>query len=537
MKLLGFTFLFFFLISSCTKDEFTQTKAGSSETIDPVKSNSQELCTNFSPPPVDILLVVDNSGSTTFLQTSLKEAITKIVLSAEKFFDYRIYLVPLIPETNELRIDRQSYQLLSNNFSLVPTSTQNVTVHTYEPPNLQQIETQTELGFSRVLSIIEDNSHAIDECHQYGKNLDAIGSYNNKKLCLDTKCRISGDCNSSNTDTISFGGRSYRYESFGQHYRVWIDNEDNALRANKYVFRNNSYLISILLSNGDDTDKRFDSQGNTIGDNFNQRKIDLINLKNQIGAIQYRFLSVVNFSKCGSTVREPGLRYRDMSLQILNTQGVSSTNESFDLCKDNLVSIFKKVTEEINRFKTGHVYNYWPVGDSRNFDPAKLVVKRRNSGTIIQNSASDGYTYDNTFKTDFNIRETPPVGLVPGEYYNGYFIKLNGSAKVSYPECLVIQSTEFTKYYGYVHLGTTKPNVDSIKLKIRGEVVPKNSTNGWEYIGFKESFNIQITSPNDFAPKFPGEIRSGYFLKLNGQAIYNNNDIGTVAPEFLPAGF
>jgi len=62
-----------------------------------------------------------------------------------------------------------------------------------------------------------------------------------------------------------------------------------------------------------------------------------------------------------------------------------------------------------------------------------------------------------------------------------------------------------------------KPMVSSIKVTKNGVTIPQSSSNGWTYVGYLAN---QATS---YSPT-SGNVRSGYFIKLNGTAEYKGSE-------------
>ena len=128
-------------------------------------------------------------------------------------------------------------------------------------------------------------------------------------------------------------------------------------------------------------------------------------------------------------------------------------------------------------------------------------------------------------KNDFNTRILP----TPGEKRSGYMIRLNGSGKLTHPDCITINTQSPADYYGYIHMHN-KPVTGSIVLKINNSVVPESLTNGWEYIGYKSSQNIKVKSPSEpHLPGYPAINKTGHFLKLHGSFL----QVQTVCTDLL----
>lgn len=62
-----------------------------------------------------------------------------------------------------------------------------------------------------------------------------------------------------------------------------------------------------------------------------------------------------------------------------------------------------------------------------------------------------------------------------------------------------------------------KPLVSSIKVTKNGATVPQGGANGWTYVGYLSN------QPTSYSPT-SGNVRSGYFIKLNGSAEYKGTD-------------
>ncbi len=457
--------LLLFYTASCSDDEFTRSTVNQSVKVEPIKIEVRESCSNFSPPPVDILLLVDNSFSPQFLQVDLRAALQSLVVSAANLPDYRIYIAPLIPPSGETEGDLISFQLVTNNPSNVPTSANVVGINQVNL-SFPTLNFSTERGFIRAAEILEKN----------------LGT----------------------------------------------------------VFRKNAFTMVVTLSNGDDNDEEFlPSSGQMVPSQprfSDVHKPRLLEVKNELAALQFRYISVVNhFSEqnCSTNIRFAGHRYRRMSSEIYQSQSLSDAQgshpDSYDLCQGDLGKIFKDLAATIDSFQKGHTYHYWPVqiaeneGDL-NFDPDKLqVYRQRPSGSqqSIASGAVDGFTYEG-FKSNHNIRLDPLGSLIsPAEKYTGFFIKLNGNAKVEFPDCVVVRTEDFDKFYGYIVL-PNEPDPSTLEVYIKGEVVDKKGVNRWEYLGFKESQNVLVVSRSDLSSKTPGIFRTGYVIKLFGNAIYND---------------
>jgi hypothetical protein len=464
MKLL-ILFLFLASLTSCTKEEFNQSTKNEDQNAEPIRVVVEELCTGFTPPPVDILLLVDNTTSVNLIGPVFKESIRKIVQAASGFNDYRIYIAPLVPEQvsgGQSELAKKEYQLVTNSPSRLPITAQVRGIDDLVVPQATNRIT-TEKGMSRAIDLLKVNS------------------------------RISSGSNLLN------------------------------------IFRDNAFTMVILVSNGDDRLITVDNVNNEIvGGQFNDIKNEFLGIKSTLNLLTMRFLTVVNHSQCGASVKRPGEYYKQMSKSIFNNQGLNAnlsngtSTDSYDLCSGDFESIFGSIAEAVENLKRGHIYDRWPISNQLDFDPEKLVIVKKSTGESISRSSTNGFEFIDQPLTNVNIREFPPIEPnAPGEFYSGYFVDLNGSGKVSFPDCLVVRKEDFTKYYGYIVL-QDKPNPDTLKVVINGQELANSDQNGWQYIGFQESVNILVKSNTDLSSITPGIFQSGYVIKLFGNAVYED---------------
>ncbi len=454
--------LLLFIIFACTKPPVGPVTTGPSIETPAIKVELTERCSNFTPTPVDILFVVDNSGSVPFIKADIVSAVKKIARAAGQFFDYRIYVVPLIPREGETHFVRRQYQLIQNKPSGVPLSASIISPEQISIPSL--LNRSAEHGFARVVDIIKSNSKIREPL---------------------------------------------------------LDN----------IFRDKAFTMAIMLSNGDDNDfSSVDSQGNVLDNKFDTHLTNFKNLKNSLEMKQFRFLSVVNHTKCGSTVFNPGQRYKTMSNQIYASQQILDSNnqsipDSYDLCSADFDKIFDSVATTISNLKNGHTYKFWPLGESDDFDPSKLIVKKRITGEVlIQGNLSSGYTVLPNKETNFDIIDRSVhanLQIVPAERYNGHFIELHGSGRVTYPDCLVVRKEDFDKFFGFVVWGDefSEPDPATLKLFIDGQEINENL---WEYQGHQASVNLLVKSKTDLSAFTPGIFETGFTIKLKEGAVHSD---------------
>lgn len=461
IQILSIFTILMFILSACGEEILTRGTISDSFTGTEVQKFSTKNCANrhFIRPPVDILFVIDNTGST--LQQNfqaMKSEIASTINYVSQEFDYHILVAPLLPGTESIN----SYPLLLNNTSSIPILSN---VNVVSPNNLQFFSNVTgnnaEHGFSRAYDII------------------------------------------------------------------------NANRSNG-IFRENANTVVVMISNGDDNESMISIQGNKVSDpaKFQNLKNKLLSLTkkyassnpvtNPLNAQSFRFLSLVAHSSCNGF--KTGTNYRKMSLDVYNFMGYTDDPKlnSYNLCSGNFIDLFTSVNNSIKEVQVGHSYDHWLVSKANmaSIQSDDIIVKKikaDQSQVNIPNDPANGFTYLG-FKENQNTRFAP----TPGEPETGLIVKLNGNAKVTYPECIIANTRTPTEYFGFISLAT-EPDESTIKVFVRENEIPKNNTNGWSYLGFLETKNIKVSGPGD-TPVEPPLNKSGYFIQLHGDAIYTNGE-------------
>lgn len=475
------------LMSSCGKDLFSPSRKFDRLDIPDQESFSASSCAQFTivKPKVDFLFIWDNSTSTYFINDETLKALDNTIDLISSRFDYHAMVAPLIG-----------------------TGNQDAFIFSYNSEGLS----------SGALAMKVDRS---------------IASQKVRSLP-----RRPGSFEPGVTRAIDL-------------LRSNIDNG---------VFRENVYTIVVIMSNTDDLSG---NEGTAVvpahlNKYIAEKKEELLCLRGghdencqgkQLDATQLRFMSIVmhqdhihcpNVSQgIASTV------YRRMSEQIYlapysnnnpnpSDQSNRSTPDSYDICSiQDFSRIFDGINNSIQDQLIKHRYNYWPVAteSADPIDPDEISIQK-NTGkdfprlTPPVSPGESGFTFENKVKT-VNTRYYP----TEGEEFSGYVVELFGEARVQYPECLLVRTKSPKEFYGYVHLDS-RPRVDTIVLTINGKEVPESESSGWQVVSdsagspqYFDSKNIMINSPEDFTPKEPGLMKSGYFLKLSSEYVYGNGSL------------
>lgn len=474
MKLILLLNIFILLFTACGKEEFATIKQITTSTAPVTLKTNSEICANHTlvKPFVDFLFIWDNTSSQTFVNSDTRNSLANTVNLISQRFDYRILLAPMLANNND---------------------------HAF-------VLSATDNGLSSTAKSMRVN---IDDA--YSKLLSFPSSTNSHENGIQRA-----------VDLILYNHN-----------------------LNNGIFRKNSYLIIVLMSNGNDqintssgiyngaaTDSYLDGNFQKLSDLSSPEKLD---------TLYTRFISLVAHRECKSGWRI-GESYKKFSKMVhsnffdcenddsLDLQCSSSSADSHDICGIAFKNIFDAVNDSIIETVIKHKYNFWPLSfqkDPINFNISTLKVFKSNGeeffelpSTAQEGNSSSGWKF-------IGWQENHPTTYEPtvGEQKSAYFLELIGDAKVSYPECLVLQYDSPTYYYGYLAI-PHKPYVSSIIIK-DGETILPNSK--WEYIGYVEEQNMRIQGQNNpqfpFQEFFPSEIQSNkYIIKLSEDLIYKNDE-------------
>ena len=491
-------------LNSCGEEGFKINRIEQSNQVRKRTVSSSASCSlsTLIRPKVDFLFLWDNSSSTLFINNETKSALNNMVNNISSRFDYRIMHAPLLGtgNTNTYVVSSDPIGGNINGVTRISQDSQGNMLSLYQPNSQYG---SRELGLSRVINLINSNKA---------------------------------------TRSISNGQEVY----------------------NNGIFREGAYTMIVLMSNGDDNE--WDAEwcspcaASRRRIHRDQKLNELMCIRGnynptqscpsgaRLNSMQMRFFSVVAHSQCKPGYKT-GQTYKEFSQMAFSTPYTNGTNQqilsssstpdSYNICTNSFTSIFNDINSTLQEQVIAHKYDYWAVAPSNApaFDTNSIKVIK-NTGEeffpVTQGSGQDGFEYVGV-RNNQNRRFEP----TPGEPFTGHMIKLYGRARVTYPECMVVETKSPVEYFGYVHLNT-KPVESSIQLNINGVNIAKSSTNGWQLIknGSEPKFisnqNIKITSPTNFTSATPAVSRTGYFLKLSGSAIYSNGDVVDVT--FDPAG-
>ena len=445
-------------------------------------------CSSFTivKPPVDFLFLWDNSGSQYFINSQTKTALNNTLNLISDNFDYHVAMAPLIGDYGDSKgltqVNRDAFLFVANpqdttsSMPRIPQENAMSRIGQFPPRGSTK-----EAGLERALSLFKKN--------------------------------------------ISNG-----------------------------VFRRNAYHILVMMSNGDDTShysgSSYSNPGlrnlykNTILPKFNTLRSTTLNSN------MMRMISLVPHSPCKSGWKE-NIFYRWMSNELYGTsdstdQENRSDPDSYDLCSGNYLSIFDGINKAIHPQRLRHVYNHWLITAKNSFifatDTEGIIVHKHHedgSKTLLSKVSScsgnhsSGYCYAGRM-TNINTRQhlltldddgdEVPKDNSAGEPVTGHVIKLFGTDRVTYPECIRIKTKTPIDYYKFIPL-KAMPYDGTIVVKINGNEIEEDSEHGWMLIRDNEG------QPKYFQGKdikqsgsLPVLKKDGYMLEMFGDAVYSNND-------------
>ena len=471
MKLIILNILILVLIS-CGKEEFASVKQSTTSTA-PITLNSiDEVCANHTlvKPYVDFLFLWDNSSSQTFVNSQTKNSLANTVNLISQRFDYRILIAPMLASNNE---------------------------HAF-------ILSATDSGLSN----------------------------NAKSMRIEI-----GD---AYPKLLSFPSSTRSHENGIERTTQILEYNHN---LNNGIFRKESYLVVVLMSNGNDQINTSSGLYNPSATNkyieSNLEKIKYLSGPEQLNTQHTRFISLVAHQACNSGWRI-GESYQKFSKIVhdqffdcsqndqLDLQCGSITPDSHNICGLSFTELFDAVNDSVIETVIKHKYNYWPISYQKepiNFDIDTLKVTKSNGEEFFELPSGDDYQTTSGWRY-LGWKNAHPTTYEPfvGEKKDAHLIELVGDAKVSYPECLVLEYKSPTYHYGYLSI-PHKPLESSIIVKDGDNIVPDSK---WEYIGQVEEQNMRVQGPaNPEFPTqefFPAEIeRRKYIIKLDKSLIYKND--------------
>jgi hypothetical protein len=162
-----FSLLLLFTLASCGEEQFGTVPQNTKSGADPIKSYAHQSCSTYTliKPKVDVLYLVDNSGSTYYLSSDIKSALSNTVNKLSQDFDYRVIGTPLL----ETAGGNGDYQVMTNSVDLhgLPTDAKRISsagsfnFFTKEPVS------GTEKGLRRLVSFVDAHKNGLIRNNAY----------------------------------------------------------------------------------------------------------------------------------------------------------------------------------------------------------------------------------------------------------------------------------------------------------------------------------------------------------------------------------
>ncbi len=472
-----FSLTLLLFMASCGSEQFGTTPQSTASTPNAVSVYDQASCASRTliKPQIDFLYVVDNSTSNNYISSSIKAEIQNTISSISDKFDYRVIGTPLIQTTG----GNGDFQVYAKDPSFShPKEVASVSEFTFFS---NQVPGSNEPGLRRITEFL--GAHQTDG-----------------------------------------------------------------------LFRQNAYLFIVIVSNGFDTEIEtivnangqtgFTTNGSSI---FTQRKNSLLQFKQYFNSQQLRLFSIVPHSNCQACWRTPTRSYIQMSQDLYyqppfpsdqsSRTGQGMPADSYNLCS-GVGQVFASVNSAIDQITIPHSYKYWPITSTNgtiDTQPGRIkVFKKQANGSQLELTSGWSYYQNPNFPGAIETRVDANTGVtIAGEPTTArHLIEFTSGNYPTYPDCISVTTLSNLEYFGYVVIPKI-PKLESVVLKIRGQVIPQSTTNGWSYetVGWQTK-NIKVAY-NGY-PDTPAVIQSGYMIKLNGSAnYYKSGDSVEIA--YVPA--
>lgn len=479
-----FSLLLLFTLASCGEEQFGTTPRSESSSANPLVNYVDVSKPTYTliKPQVDVLYVVDNSGSSYSISSSLKNSISSTVNTLSQSFDYRIINYPLLPTAGGF----DDYQVLTNTTKREEIDSSKI-VNSYHDFNFFSNplpENKIEKGLQRIIDFIT----------QYKNGLIRKNSY----LIV----------------VLVSNGRDYDVEP-GSLY----NNSQPLFDSDAYTTRLASFR--------------------SLKSSLNAIQLRLFALS----ATSYRAVSPGIPVNCPVEYRRADKSYRDIARQLY-ADSLAQDNpvykDSFNLCvPEEVNNLFSSINESIKQVVLKHEYSHAPITfaeDNEIVSLTDLQVKRVDeNGTVTPLIRGTHWEYvDKGSRQPVNLRSGPNPIPGPGEPHIGrHFVRF--LQPIVYPSYVHISSISKTEYFGYVVLPQKpkSPTLDNVTIRINGAIIPKSAL--FDETGAVQTKNIKVVKDsNPPVPDSPIISRTGYMIRLSPQYYYKSGD--KVEVNYIPAG-
>jgi hypothetical protein len=480
MKNWKFLILQLILLISCSKETFQANKSTQTSTITTVSSTSTELCSSSTlvKPKVDILMLWDNSSSFNFVTDATKSSMSNLISSVSEKFDYHVLNAPLVPASTS---DLYEMSLIASDTTTVSGTATNILKSkdtAISSLTFTQGVGSAEMGVDRAYSVITANrSNGIFRDGAY----TIIVLMSNED---DKGCELTTGYNSCTTTDknnylsprkqklLCLRGATSAYDCSGyatlnSTMMRFINISPltactNGLNKVNYNYKTLSkFIYESSYNNGWPTSSdHLSPDVSGYYDSYNLCTVDFSHIFDGVNtAIKQTVIKHVYSywpvaSSTTSVDPDTLVVTRDDGKILTNNTGVTSptdgysylgaqTNHStrsyptegeyytgkmiqlFGTNGDDLIVYPRCLTISYKAMTSNYGYIYLESGE-----PNTSTLEVTINGTIVPQSASNGWTYIG-LQYVASLDSSLKVANLPATATSGYFVKLNGTYKVS----------------------------------------------------------------------------------------------------------
>lgn len=324
--------LFLGVLTGCGNEQFGTGGQSSNSTVPSVSAFSAQSCSSYTliKPKVDVVYVVDNSASSYYLASDIKNALRNTVDTLSSDFDYRVIGTPLIETAN----GNNDYQVMTNSTDLAglpgaPKRIQNSSDFTFfSNPGGGGYER----GLSRVNSfvsnhkstgLIRNNAHTIVVLISNGRDADIEqqGPYGNGETIYNASAFASA---LSSLKSKKNAGYQLRFNSVTAHSSCqsgWFSSQKSYVQMSKEIYNHSG----ATDQDGDSSPDAYDLCGSGFSTIFSSVNNSI---KQVLIAHGYRYWPIT-FAENNETVDINEIQVTKISSNGSKTQLVRGTDWSY----------------------------------------------------------------------------------------------------------------------------------------------------------------------------------------------------------------
>lgn len=447
-----FSLLLLLTLTSCGGEQFGTTPQSTRTAADPLKTFAHNACSTFTliKPKVDILYVVDNSSSTYYIASDIKNALSSTVNKLSSDFDFRVIGTPLL----ETASGNNDYQVMTNSSDLqgIPSDARRISsAGSFDFFGKQPIS-GVEKGLGRVVSfvsthknnLLRNNAYLIVVLVSNGRDMEIEqdSGYGNGETTLNTanyNARLASmrslrtDLNSLQLRMISVTAKSV----CGSGYRTALKSYvkmSNDLYVDSQATDSSANLDSYDLCSSGGISSIFTAINNSIKQVVlpHQYRYWPITFAENNEMVSTSEIKVQRISPNGSSVtmvRDTDWFYEDKgSVQTVNTRELPTSGEPVSgrhfIRFSNLVTYPDCVL--VTSVSRTEYFGYVVLPQK----PRVETVSLRINGRMIPQSSTNGWSDLTATPTTRNVKipypaagdENPPI------IRTGFMLQLNGAA-------------------------------------------------------------------------------------------------------------